>query len=137
MLEAIDYFTIQNLYARYNLCSDAGDAEGYADCFTTDGELRVMPRGLVVKGRANLVTYKIADKASRADLYRRHVNGSLHLEPLGAGGVRGRCYLQAFNGTPGELPYQTVCGVYTDTILKEDGQWRFSVRDLLVDGSRK
>lgn len=137
MIEAQDYVAIQNLYARYNLCSDAGEAEGYADCFTADGELRVMPRGLVVRGRANLVAYKHQDTASRGELYRRHWNGSLHLEALESGGVRGRCYLQAFNGKPSELPYLTSCGVYTDTIVKENGQWRFSMRDLLIDGSRK
>lgn len=137
MIDALDYFAIQNLYARYNLCSDGGDAEGYADCFTANGELRVMPRGLVVSGRADLIAYKREDKASRGDLYRRHWNGSMHLAMLDSGSVQGRCYLQAFNGRPGELPYLTSCGVYTDTIVKDNDQWKFSVRDLLIDGSRK
>ena len=29
-IAAQDYVDIQNLYAYYNLCSDAGDADGYA-----------------------------------------------------------------------------------------------------------
>ncbi len=38
-LSAQDYCEIQNLYAHYNLASDAGDAEAYASCFTEDGVL--------------------------------------------------------------------------------------------------
>lgn len=134
MIAAQDYVEIQNLYALYNHCSDAGDGDGYAATFTQDGELQVMPRGLIVKGRADLVAYKQADKADRANLYRRHWNASLHLEQLDADTVRGRCYFQAFNGTPGSLPHMTSNGVYTDTIRKEGGQWRFALRHLAIDG---
>src|SRR5438477_464383 len=44
-LSAQDHVDIQNLYARYNLTSDAADAEGYAACFTDDGVLQSEPRG--------------------------------------------------------------------------------------------
>jgi hypothetical protein len=134
MIAAQDYVEIQNLYALYNHCSDAGDGQGYADTFTAEGELQVLPRGLIVKGRRDLVEYKHADKADRANLYRRHWNTSLHLEQIDADTVRGRCYFQAFNGTAGNLPHMTSNGVYTDTIRREDGKWLFALRHLVIDG---
>jgi hypothetical protein len=135
-ISAQDHAEIHNLYALYNLCSDAGDAEGYAACFTEDGVLEVQPRGLVVRGRAALVAYKQEDKAGRAELYRRHWNASLHLERIDATAVRGRAYYAGYNGVPGSLPSMTSCGVYEDTIRRdaEGGAWRFARRLLVIDG---
>lgn len=137
MIDVADYIAIQDLYARYNHASDAGDAEAFADCFTADGALQVTLRGIDVKGRANLVEYKKRDKASRGKQYRRHWNGSLTLDLLSPGTVRGSCYLQAFSGDPGELPFMTSMGVYTDTIVREGGQWKFRLRQLLIEGAKK
>jgi len=89
-LSAQDYVDIQNLYARYNLTSDAGDAEGYASCFTDDGVLQIDPLGVNVQGRASFVTFKQKDAAGRGGRYRRHWNGSLHLEKIDADTARGR-----------------------------------------------
>ena len=44
-VSAQDYVEILNLYARYNLCSDAGDGDGYADTFSSDGHLDVVTPG--------------------------------------------------------------------------------------------
>jgi hypothetical protein len=129
-----DYVEILNLYAAYNLASDAGDAEWYASCFTGDGE----QHGTYdVKGRAALVEYKKKDFAARAHLYRRHWNGSLHLETIDADTIRGRCYLFGYNGDPGALPYMTHAGVYTDTIKRVNGEWKFAERRLRFDGVLK
>ena len=78
-LSAADYFEIQNLYAYYNLCSDAGDAEGYASCFAKEGVLRIDAIGIRHQGREKLLAFKIADAGRRGNKYRRHWNGSLHL----------------------------------------------------------
>jgi hypothetical protein len=134
-ITAQDHADIHNLYALYNLCSDAGDAEGYAACFSEDGVLEVQPRGQVVSGHAALVAYKHADKAGRAGLYRRHWNASLHLERIGPDLVRGRAYYAGYNGVPGKLPSMTSCGVYEDTIRRDgSGAWRFARRLLIIDG---
>lgn len=132
--EPKDYLEIQNLYARYNLCSDAGDAEGYAGCFTEDGALELPSRSLRVAGHTALVQYKMDDKNSRLDVYRRHWNASMHLEQLDATTIRGRAYYAGYNGVPGKLPGMTSCGVYTDTIVKTAAGWRFQHRLLEIDG---
>jgi hypothetical protein len=127
-----EYVEILNLYSAYNLSSDAGEAEWYASLFTEDGE----QHGTYdIKGRAALIEYKKRDKAGRMHVYRRHWNGSIHLEKLDALTIRGRCYLFGYNGEPGKLPHTTHAGVYTDTIKLVDGEWKFAERRLVFDGT--
>lgn len=136
MLSADDMFAIHNLYARYNLCSDSGDVEGYAGCLTEDGVLTVAPMGVRIEGRAAFLEHKRRDVASRGGRYRRHWNGSLMIEPGEDGTAVGRCYLLAYNGEPGELPSLADCGVYEDVLVKDaKGTWRFKHRHLAMDGS--
>jgi hypothetical protein len=132
-LSAQEFAEIQNLYAKYNICSDAGDAEGFARCFAKDGVLRIDSVGLRVAGHAEFVRFKEKDRDGRGGRYRRHWNGSLHLERLAGGKVRGRCYLLAYNGDPGKLPVLADCGVYEDTLVLEAGAWRFLERSLSLD----
>ena len=134
-LTAAEFAEIQNLYGLYNLCSDAGDAEGYADCFTGDGAMLAPQLDLAVRGRPALVAHKKRDLAGRGGAYRRHWNGSLHLQRIDPTTVHGRCYLLAYNGAPGSLPTLADCGVYQDTIRLVDGAWKFADRTLTIDAS--
>ena len=134
-VSAQDYVDIQNLYARYNLTSDAGDPEGYAACFTDDGVLQIDPLGVKVQGRASFVSFKQKDAAGRGGRYRRHWNGSLNLEKIDADTVRGRCYFHGYNGQPGELPVFADAGVYDDRIVRTGGGWRFARRHITMDAS--
>jgi hypothetical protein len=126
-----DYVEILNLYSAYNLASDAGDAEAYANCFHEDGEHHGSQD---VIGRAALIRYKNEDYAKRTHLYRRHWNGSIHLEKIAADTIRGRCYFFGYNGEPGKLPHPTHAGVYTDTITRVNGVWKYAHRKIAFDG---
>ena len=144
-LSPADHAEITELYARYNLASDAGDADAYAACFVADGLLLVrglslsrtgaMQRGgeLRVQGREALGAFKRRDVAGRNGRYRRHWNGSLALRQLDAGRVEGRCYLQAYDGEPGALPVLAQTGVYEDVLVRQHGAWRFLSRTLVID----
>jgi hypothetical protein len=133
---AQDYVEIMNLYNYYNLCSDAADVEGYASCFAEDGEHHLISFGLVIKGRDALRTFKRENPFNLGSgTYRRHWNGSLHLEWASPTEVRGRCYLLAYNGKNGEPPQISDCGYYEDTLVKVDGAWRYAKRRLTMDGS--
>jgi hypothetical protein len=134
-VSAQDYVEILNLYARYNLCSDAGDADGYADCFSSRGKLDVVTPGpgLSLTGRENFAAFKTREAAGRKHIYRRHWNGSIHLERVDDRTVIGRCYFLAYNGTPGQLPVIADSGVYKDRLVKEAGGWRFEHRHLTLD----
>ena len=130
-----DYLDIQNLYALYNLASDATDSTTYANCFTDDGVLEAATIGISVSGRDALIAHKERDKANRGGKYRRHWNGRLYLERQSNGSVLGRCYLVAYNGLPGELPVLADCGVYEDTLVQTNGEWNFSRRILTMAGA--
>jgi hypothetical protein len=134
-LSADDYVEIQNLYSLYNLCSDAGDAEGYASCFTEQGVLRIDAVGIRLEGRATLLAFKRADAGRRGGRYRRHWNGSLHLQKQTDGSVRGRSYLHGYNGDPGKLPELADVGSYVDRIVKISGEWKFAERVITMDAS--
>jgi hypothetical protein len=134
-LSVEDQLEIQNLYAIYNLASDACDIEGYADCFTPEGEMLSPEVGIEVRGRESLKAHKTRDRDNRGGRYRRHWNGNLHLELQADGQVRGRCYLIAYNGSPGDLPAIADCGVYEDTLVRTKAGWRFARRTLTMDGS--
>lgn len=134
-LSVEDQLDIQSLYALYNLVSDACDIEGYADCFTDEGEMLSVEVGIEVRGREALKAHKERDRDNRGGRYRRHWNANLHLEPLEGGEVRGRCYLIAYNGMPGDLPVIADCGVYEDLLIKTGAGWKFARRSLTMDGS--
>jgi len=130
LVEPAVFVEIHNLYAKYNQASDAGDAEGYAGCFAEEG---VLDASRYIRGRQALAAYKREESAARKHLYRRHWNGSIHLSQAGDDVVHGVCYFIALNGAPGALPAISHCGVYTDTIVKRDGRWLFSIRKLKHD----
>jgi hypothetical protein len=144
-LSPADHAEITDLYARYNLASDAGDADAYAACFTPDGVLLVqglsmspagaMQRGgeLRIQGRAALAAFKRRDVGGRNGRYRRHWNGSLALRRLDGERVEGRCYLQAYSGEPGALPMLAQTGVYQDVLVRQEGAWRYLSRTLAID----
>jgi hypothetical protein len=134
-LAAGDYFEILNLYAYYNLCSDAGDADGYASCFAENGALRIDGIGLRIDGRANLHAFKVSDASRRGGRLRRHWNSGIHLQKQADGSVRGRCYLHGYNGAPGKIPEIADVGSYVDRIVKEGGEWKFAERAITMDAS--
>ena len=130
-----DFAEIHNLYAYYNLCSDAGDAEEFASCFAKAGVLRIDAIGLRHEGREALRVFKQADAGRRGNRYRRHWNGSLHLKKQADGSVIGRCYLHGYNGEPGKHPDLADVGSYVDRLIMEDGAWRFAERSITMDAS--
>lgn len=129
------FLEINNLYAYYNLCSDAGDADGFASCFAKNGVLRIDGIGLRHEGRDNLRAFKLADAGRRGTRYRRHWNGSLHLKKEPDGSVIGRCYLHGYNGEPGQSPELSDVGSYVDRLIMENGAWCFAERSITMDAS--
>lgn len=134
-LPADDYVEILNLYAYYNLCSDAGDADGYASCFAEQGVLRIDSVGLRIEGRARLHEFKLADAGRRGGRIRRHWNSGIHLQKQPDGSVRGRCYLHGYNGESGRIPDIADVGSYVDRIVKVGTEWKFAERSITMDAS--
>ena len=135
-LSAQDYTDIQDLYAYYTLCSDAGDADGFVSCFSTDGELCIPSLSMSILGRADLHRFKSEDKARRNGRVRRHWNSGLHLEKIDPNTVSGRCYLHAYEAPPGKALQLVDMGVYVDTLVREEDEWRFGCREIQMDHSQ-
>ena len=105
-------------------------------CFTRDGELSIPTLAMQIKGRDALHAFKLRDTAQRGKRYRRHWNSGLYLEYVDGETIRGRCYLHGYNGDPGQHPELADVGVYEDTLVKENGEWRFAQRVISMDASR-
>ena len=123
-----DQLAIRQLVARYNHAIDSGDARAYADTFTDDG---VLDAGdLVLSGRDAL--YAFADSFSVTVWAPRHIASNLVIEGDGERAEL-RAYVQLY-GLDGVPPRQEVraSGIYTDTLVKEGGSWRF-VRRIFVN----
>ena len=135
-LVAQDYTDIQDLYAYYTLCSDAGDADGFVSCFSAYGELCIPTLSMSVRGHADLHRFKSEDKARREGRVRRHWNSGLHLEHIDSTTVRGRCYLHAYEAPSGLALALVDMGVYEDTLVHEEGEWRFRRREIHMDHSK-
>ena len=117
---AQDYTEIDQLYARYNFAIDSGDAEGWADTFTSDGIF-----GGNTEGRAALVEFaKNFHKGQNGAA--RHWNTNLVVTPT-AKGADGACYLMLWN-TSDRPATITVSAIYRDKLVKTANGWRFKSR---------
>ena len=111
-----DYIDIEQNYARYYHTIDAGDAEGWADTFTDDGEFNG------VKGRAALV----ANRSKSGPSKTRHVVSNLKITPT-AEGANGSLYVFIFD--PQVVPLKiNSYSRYDDTLVKTPKGWRFKTK---------
>lgn len=115
-LSGDDYSEILQLYFKYPLALDNGDAEGYADLFTEDGAFgdRV--------GRAALLEFVRARKPSTV----RHapLTPMITVSSEGARGV----VMNLFIDVGQDGPRITRVSQYTDTLVKTSRGWRFKTR---------
>jgi hypothetical protein len=126
VLNADDYAEIQQLYARYNIAIDTGDAEGWAATFVPDGVFNNSNRG-----HDALVQFVKDWRAKRDGANRRHVNSNLMLTPA-ADGVKGTTYLVLLNiaARPATI---AMTGMYDDALVKTAQGWRFKSRVVKSD----
>lgn len=128
-LSVEDELAIRQLIARYNHAIDSGDGPAYAAAFTDDGVLDV--GDFVVTGRDAL--YAFAESFAVTVRAPRHIASNLVIEGDGdRAELRAYVQLYSLDGTP---PRQEVraSGIYTDTLVKEDGGWRFVRRTFAND----
>ncbi len=121
-----DLIEIQQLYARYNLTLDAGDAEGYASTFTPDGVFNTNV------GHDAIVKFANTFHAGLGG-HVRHWNTNLMILPS-AGGASGQVYLVLvdFATTPATI---AASGSYADELVKTAEGWRFKKRAVRIDAA--
>jgi hypothetical protein len=119
-LSAQDYFEIQQLYARYNIAIDNGDAEGWAATFTPDGAFNTSV------GHDALVNFVKTWREKLNGATRKHWNNNLQLTGNSTE-ASGYVYLMLLDISTKPASILTT-GTYTDSLIKTKDGWRFSKR---------
>ena len=119
-LSAQDYFEIQQLYARYNIAIDSGDAEGWAATFTPDGVFNTF------SGHDALVGFIKTWREKLNGATRKHWNNNLQVTG-NSKEASATTYLMLVDfGT--KPPSILMTGSYTDSLVKTKDGWRFTKR---------
>jgi hypothetical protein len=125
-LSAQDYMEIQQLYARYNVAIDSGDAEAYAATFTADGVFNNFA------GHDALVGFIKIWRERLNGANRRHWNSNLLISGDG-NNATGSVYLLLLD--IGSKPAGIAgVGSYTDSLIKTPKGWRFTKRTTHMEG---
>jgi hypothetical protein len=124
-LSAQDLADIQQLYARYNLAIDTGDAEGWAATFVPQGVFNTYTGHDALVGFVKMWREKLNGAA------RKHWNNNLQLSGDGKQ-ASGSVYLMLLDTStkPASIIFT---GVYSDTLLKTRDGWRFTKRVTSAD----
>jgi uncharacterized protein (TIGR02246 family) len=128
-LSADDQLAIMKLLADYNHAIDSGDADAWADTFSSDA---VFNSGFEeVTGRDSLVAFAAATHEMLPG--GRHHLANISIDGSGDDATV-RCYLQMWNTQGGAGSTSLVIsGNYDDSLHKEDGRWRFTSRSMTPD----
>jgi ketosteroid isomerase-like protein len=119
-LSAQDNFEIQQLYAKYNIAIDAGDAEGYASTFTPDGVFNQFV------GHDALVNFVKTWREKLNGATRKHWNNNLQISG-NAKEAAGFVYLMLVDISTKPASILTTA-TYTDSLVKTKDGWRFTKR---------
>jgi ketosteroid isomerase-like protein len=116
-----DRTEIQDLYGRYGLLIDAGDADGWANCFSEDGRMTVTGAPIDLAGLEQLAEFVRNHHASEHGASRHHITSTSF--SASGGGAVGRAYALVTHG--GQV---AAAMTYDDELVKDGGAWRFSKR---------
>jgi ketosteroid isomerase-like protein len=124
-LSAQDKFEIQQLYSKYNIAIDTGDAEAYASTFTPDGVFNQFA------GHDALVNFVKMWREKMNGATRRHWNNNLQISG-DSKQASGFVYLMLVDiSTKPASILATV--TYTDSLVKTKEGWRFTKRTTKAD----
>lgn len=124
-LSAQDNAEIQQLYARYNIAIDSGDAEGYAATFTPDGVFNNLA------GHDALVGFAKTWREKLNGATRKHWNNNLQITG-NSKQANGFVYLMLVDISTKPASILATLS-YTDTLVKTKAGWRFSKRTTKSD----
>jgi hypothetical protein len=126
-----DYVAILDLYSTYNHLADGDDPLAYGECYSPEGQLTSAGR-VIGENRHQIVEFRRRNIAARVGV-RRHFTTNIRLDSVDTSTVRGRCYMQAYDFTPDGKARLTHSGTYADVIVRAEGRWQFSSRELSMD----
>jgi 3-phenylpropionate/cinnamic acid dioxygenase small subunit len=124
--------SIRDLVARYNANGDSGRIEHVLELFSENATMIV--RGNERRGRAEIGDV-FAETAAGVDwgdhpVYVRHMTATLQIDLVDKARARSRCYYAVITAIG--LDHW---GRYIDEYSVADGGWKFSRREVTLDGS--
>jgi uncharacterized protein (TIGR02246 family) len=127
-----DMDEIRRLYVDYGRHLDAGDPAAYASLFTRDAKLR-LGRIMRADGREEIERVAATVIGSDPDGARRsaHVLGAPRVELRGNSASGDAVWVAILRSETG--PPSVSVGRHVDTLLREEGRWRFAERRGFVD----
>jgi ketosteroid isomerase-like protein len=128
----IDKVEIVEILARFDLAVDSGDIEAYAALWTENAVLET--NGTTARGQEALRAFLVEHRKTLGR-GRRHL--SLNPVVLSAEGdsATATSYMVVIEAE--KAPAVVASGVYSDTLQRVDGRWKFARRKLDVDPSRQ
>ncbi len=126
-------FAIMELITRYNHAVDGGDPDGVAACFLEDGKFEGRSGRFV--GRAEL--RKLGMTVTPA-LMPRHVVSNILIEPSQSEKdvAHIKSHLFYYEMTPKGFYFKT-SGIYTDVVVRRNGEWKFRSRLMTLDVAKE
>ena len=129
MIDPFDHLALLELHAAYAHTIDDGDADGWAACFTPEGELW-STRPSEVTGRAALAEFARSRIAGPGDP-ERHLSWNHTFDRID-GGVTGRCSASLARSGP-EGTVLLFAATYRDRFERHDGRWCIARREVHYD----
>jgi hypothetical protein len=134
-MSAQDRLEVMELMARYQQCEDAGDAEGYAGCFTPDG-VAEWANGKRT-GREELREWMeefVRGGVMGANPARmRHFLSMPHIYEGDGQRCKAGTYLAIFVYAEAGQVTANSLWTYLDDIVKYEGEWLFEKRFMQID----
>lgn len=124
---------IRRLLVDYAAALDARDMGAYSALFARDGEwIGATGHGRTPAGIRAMLEERLAPNPPAPGATHRHVvcNERVDLDGDRATAVSTWTLVTRM---PGDVPQFTLLGTYRDTLVREDGRWRFAAREARVD----
>ncbi len=138
----VDQLAIQQLWIHYATALDNQDPDAYAACFTADAVIG-MARGEVnprkyVEGLAGMMKDAPTDKHGKRWSPVRHVTSNLTLNITGNTATASSYWMEIVSRgktSDGKIitPAVLNMGRYEDELVKQNGKWLFSRREVIGD----
>jgi uncharacterized protein (TIGR02246 family) len=125
-LATSDVVEITQLYAKYSLAVDEGDADAFIACFTPDGVLAADVEPIVGHDALHAFCKEVPTRVPGV----RHMPVNVAVDGDGDAAT-GRCYVMLVIGSA--EPKLMGTGQYRDALRRVNGKWAFGRRDYTAD----
>ncbi|MFC9361138.1 nuclear transport factor 2 family protein [Rhodococcus sp. NPDC057014] len=134
-VDAVAVARLHQLYGRQSHLIDGGDASGWAQTFTDDGEFHSPSYPEPVSGTDELIAFaeRFHAGARAANEVHRHVITNVAIDEADDGASTVRAYLQIVATSVGGDSRLVRMTTFTDRVVLDGDRWRIVRRDVRRD----